>query len=234
MTKPLKAESGMAMLESAFIFILLGFMLLGGVVTAERFKQFGAATRLVERYVHEDVFRPLSLASTGSGEYAIVVKHSQLRNHLESNLTKIEEEISTLLSSQRLELSYFIESSYAVIPINQATGEVSGDLSNFTCVVRSGQSGLADPTCGNLRASFMLHAQQTLSQQLNRAAFAIPSVRANREGAAGRYLPFAVIVGLRVGWLLPSGFSGDVGELIGLSRQVADQKVAVLRGDIEL
>ena len=224
-------QKGMALLELAVLSMVMVLLLTGGVLMAERFHHFGEASRMVDRYLNDDSVSPLSLEQF-NGTFQLEVNDSGIESYIESMVNSAANEVSAYIERFELLGPYSIQMGYRVLEIDQTTGEVVS-LRPMTCVRRDEDSLLQlGALCAELGSALDLIDQEIgengVSLYATPTAFHLRDLEPNHQ-----YLPFSVVMGLRVSWSIEKN-AGEIATRFNLPSEAGDQKIALLRGDLTL
>ncbi|MCB0329434.1 MAG: hypothetical protein KDD70_07215 [Bdellovibrionales bacterium] len=228
-------ERGIALLELGTFSVVLFLFLLGVFVASDRYNHFGSAKRIVDRYLSDDAVKPLRFLRSNAG-FEIEVNAQALDDYTSAMVSAAAAEIAAIVARHELVDSYTVQMGYRVVELDANSGTVQS-VRPIECVEQHVTNHATSAQCAELDAVLLPYAQRTSPS--GTSIYAVPSAFLGRqEQGSGaleehQYLPFAVVIGLRVSWSLDP-LSGIASLDFGLPRIAFDEKVAVLRGELEL
>lgn len=231
--KHIHDQRGIALLELSIMFIGLILLVLGGLLLSERFNQFGEASRITDRYLHDAAIRPLRLEEVG-GTFSIVVDDEVLADYIQSMVSAAAIDVQAIVDRHQLAGPYSVQMGYRVLEIDEQTG-APGQLLDIVCVEQSASGTLDDAAlCDDLSSALAGVRGQVTEDGVS--LYASPTAFLNRTTepeTEQRYLPFAVLVAMQVAWSVEKATNDLVSPFV-LPEEAFDRKIAVLRGDIAL
>lgn len=223
---------GLGTLEFAASGMLLLTLIFGGFAAAMLIQSWVQLNYVVDKRLRD------------STAQAFVLDSSAVNLRLTVNEQTLEEYIDTLKSSLASDLSatafasdlgihgYFVESAYAVLEIDQESGEFKS-ISKFEAS-RQGQyrprDGLLNKT--DLRKEFLSSAQLTNGSASKASLYAIPSSRFAAQDGQAHYLPYTVLVGVRAFSSLEGGAAGSLYSALLGEPATYSYKSVMLRGEV--
>ncbi|MCO6430832.1 MAG: hypothetical protein J5J00_08220 [Deltaproteobacteria bacterium] len=237
-TKDQKAEKGWSLLESSLLMSLV--MAVIGVVFS--FVQYAWTARsleaIVERHIRGTGLKPYRLES-GIDANLMSFKTGQLAAIIDKFASEIEQDLKLNLASQGIEgkSRYFVESAYAEIEIDPATG-VSKGLRQLPVSYRAFR--------GDTALLYELDLQDLLNSEFEKrtksvlrfdaafptvSTYAVPTAALTAE-SAHNFLPTAVLVAAAASISLEDTWAGALLSALGTEPVVYSNKVVSLRGEV--
>ncbi len=228
-----RREQGIAVLEAAVSFVVILTLLMSGLAMTDYFRQVGHADRLTDRYIFDDAVRPYTFTTTG-GTFQLVANTVAITEYLDKAATKAQTEIETFLGGTSAG-DYFLEMRSVELSINPSSGTPEGIVAVGGAAYDYTFGSLSVPAeilqASDLDTRFDSLAQMTTTDGIS--AFAVPTALYGVSGSQDRFLPRAIMIGLRVVWSIEESFTGNIYEQVGGLPYVYDAKVTVVRGEIE-
>ncbi|MCB0333744.1 MAG: hypothetical protein KDD55_09620 [Bdellovibrionales bacterium] len=227
------SQRGIAVLEAAVSFVVILTLLMSGLALTDFFRQVGIADELVDRYIFDDAVRPYSFSTSG-GTFQLVANTTAITDYLDKATAKAKLELEAFLQNTSAG-DYYLEMRSVELAINQSTGAPEGIVSLGGASYDYTFGGLSVPgeilQETDLDTRFDALAQMTSADGVS--TFAVPTALYGLSGSQARFLPRAVMIGLRVVWSIEESFTGNIYEQVGGLPYVYDAKVTVVRGEIE-
>jgi hypothetical protein len=230
-------DSGIALLELGILSIALFSLIIGGLLASERYDNYNRAQRILDRYLHDDAVRPLSISFQGSA-YHVVENTTALRQYVHSMVTEASKEARATVKALDLPGDFRVQMGYRVVHIDSRDGSFQS-LDTIYCLQEDHQQRATQQSCGELADHLALLGQATHGKS-KRLLYSLPTGMLGRtvNGAGGgdeknQYFPLAVLLGMQVSWKVDA-FAPEFAKRVGLSDQVLVQKGVVLRGELAL
>lgn len=224
--------SGWSTLEFAASGIMLLGLVFGGFAAAMLIQSWVRLNYLVDKRLQD------------SAAQAFILEDSSALPHLKVNQQKLEEHIvgiknllvsdltSTLWTTDLGIAGYFVESAYAVLEIDQHSGKFINITQIQTSVQGQYKPSLDLLSKTDLRKQFLQAALVTTGSGSNTSLYAVPSALFSDSGSNAQYLPYTVLVGVRVFSSLEGGAAGRLYAALLGEPVTYSFKSVMLRGEI--
>ena len=227
----MRKSAGVAAIEMAAALTALVTLVLGALGMVFVLHKYMAVQAAVDKYAYDRAVKALQLVSTISGA-AIVVNDAALDAWIQTAATGLRNELQAGLDSPRDK--YWIESSYAVLNFDPATGvsQGVGELpyrNHYTLGELSISSELGRKSDPGREFSRLAALTQGIEPE---ALFALPNGLYGREDSAFRYQEKLVAVHIRAFVSFAGGLGGRIYSWLGGEPVAWSAKAVVLRREL--
>lgn len=224
-------ERGVAILELAASTLVILLMLCGGVIAANRYREFQYANEIVDRFIHEESVRPLRFATVGTSNEVLIDTY-ELESHRQKIILQISEELSSHCARDGAAAQFSIETGYATLAIDGDSGALSA-VESMVCERHNAVGPVHGSPCQQLGE--LLSSAAVAQNGSGRSVFALPTVyveSGNSNIGGVKYLQHSVLIGVMVSW--PLDYLPEPVEVFGFPQQASAYKIVPLRGDVRL
>ena len=233
-------QRGLAVLEAGGLFVLLLLMLLSAFGLVEYMRNSRALESTIDKYLFDSAQKPFAM-KLGMNGIDIETNEQGLRQFTKTLAENIESEIRENLRQHNVEegSSIYVETEYVVLDVNQLTGQVNS--------ISRSPGGFTHPSSDPaLQAS--LDSKVKLRDIFRKAAesegifdqnglqlgkYASPSGLFTNTASPQRFMPSAVLVGVRAGIDFKDSVLNTLLNAVGMETFVYSYKVVNLRGEVE-
>jgi len=236
----LKSKKGIAVLETAgFLTILLTFII-GAFGVAEYMRASRILQATVDKYLYDSAVKPFSLNVEGNG-IEVKVNEASMTQYIDDLALRMETELKDTLKKEEniSPENLLIEAAYVELDVDTLNGKVKGlhktpysyfkALGNSTLTSKLNEKVVLVKEFENLSKADGL--SNSNGEKVGR--FATPSGLFTGEEGSLRFLPQAVLVGVRVGLALEDSSLAAFLNVIGVTPFTYEYKIVSLRGDVE-
>lgn len=240
MMKTKKAVSGIALLETGILMILLLTLLLGGFGVSEYLQMQRKIQSILDKFVYDTAVKPFQISNQGN-DILLSVNSDRMKKYVDSLVSSIHAEANQhLVASNAIsEEQYFIEAAFIEFNVDSATGQVTGaKQSPFSYSQVFGSPAVRSLLDSRIRlensfASLVQLEGVSSPGEATVSKYAAPSGLYAVSDGGFRYMPEAILVGVRMGIKLESSNLRTFLQAVGMDPFIYDFKIITLRGEVE-